>query len=88
MTRKSALWMRRIAEQGCILCDHLGTPGTPAEVHHILDTASRSDYLTIPLCPEHHRGPTGFHGMGQRAFERTYKVTEAGLLAMTLEKLA
>jgi hypothetical protein len=80
--------MERVASVGCILCHHIGFGYTPAEVHHVFDTAARSDFLTVGLCPEHHRGPTGFHGLGQRAFERQYKLTEAGLLALTLEKLA
>ena len=33
----------------------------------------------IPLCPEHHRGNTGYHGLGRKAFERRYGVTEAEL---------
>jgi len=30
----------------------------------------------IPLCPEHHRGNTGYHGLGRKAFEKRYSVTE------------
>jgi len=88
MGRKSSEHMGRVAELGCILCRELGVRGTPAEVHHIFDTAARSDWLTIPLCPYHHRGPNGFHGMGERAFNRTYKTSEAKLLALTIEALS
>jgi hypothetical protein len=35
------------------------------------------------LCPEHYRGNTGLHGMGRKAFERAYGVTELELLAET-----
>lgn len=80
--------MGRVAELGCILCRHLELGNTPAECHHIFDTVARSDWLVVPLCPEHHRGKGGFHGMGQRAFERVYNLTETALLAMTLEALA
>lgn len=80
-------YMGRVAGLGCILCHQLGYGETPAEVHHILDSASRSGWLTVPLCPEHHRGANGFHGMGQRAFERAYKLGEVELLAMTLKAL-
>jgi len=45
--------------------------------------AEQSDTETIPLCPEHHRGATGLHGMGRKAFERAYGVTELELLAET-----
>lgn len=46
-----------------------------------------SNYLTVPLCPEHHQGATGVHGLGTKAFERLYKLTELDLLAMTIEHL-
>ena len=94
MSRSSAAGRRhmgRVAELGCVLCRHLGFDGTPAEVHHIRDgqgAAQRaSDFLTVPLCPEHHRGGTGLHGLGTKAFERTYKLSELDLLAMTVEAL-
>lgn len=94
MSRSSAEGRRhmgRVAELGCVLCRHLGFDGTPAEVHHIRDgqgAAQRaSDFLTVPLCPEHHRGGTGLHGLGTKAFERTYKLSELDLLAMTVEAL-
>ena len=80
--------MSRVAELGCILCRYLEWGNTEAEIHHVFDTAARSDWLVVPLCPPHHRGTEGFHGMGQRAFERTYKLTEYDLLAMTQEALA
>jgi hypothetical protein len=46
-----------------------------------------SDWLTVPLCPEHHRGGSGLHGMGRKAFERVYKMSELDLLALTIEAL-
>ena len=80
--------MARVRSIGCLICrDHLGIKDSPASAHHAFDTAARSDWLTVPLCPAHHQGPQGFHGMGQRAFERTYKTTEAELLAKTIEAL-
>lgn len=87
MSKASKAHMGRVAALGCILCRELGYGESPAEVHHLFDSAARSDFLTAPLCPEHHRGATGFHGLGQRAFERVYKLTEADLLAKTLEAL-
>ena len=79
--------MGRVASLGCVLCRRIGYGQTPAEVHHIRTeqgAASRaSDGNTIPLCPEHHRGSGGIHGMGRRAFERTYNVTEIELLGET-----
>ena len=78
--------MERVASLGCILCMDKGY--VPAEVHHIGDTADRSDWLTIPLCAEHHRGRSGFHGAGQRAFNRLHKTSELVLLGLTIKALA
>jgi hypothetical protein len=80
--------MGRIAGLGCIVCHQLGHGYTPAEVHHIGDTSDRSDFLTIPLCVEHHRGASGFHGLGEREFNRRFKTSETKLLAATLERMA
>ena len=80
--------MERIAALGCILCHKLEGRYRPANVHHIGDTSERSDWLTIPLCPEHHQGKTGFHGAGERAFNRMYKTSELQLLGLTIKGLA
>lgn len=85
-TKAERAYMSQQADAGCILCAHLGYPGTPAEIHHLRDGVGagqrNSNLMTIPLCPEHHRGATGFHGLGRRAFERAYGVTEMDLWAM------
>lgn len=86
-TKAERAHMGRVAAIGCLICRRLGYPDSPAEVHHLFDTAARSNWLVAPLCFPHHRGEGGFHGMGQRAFERTYKLTEADLLAETIEAL-
>tara|TARA_R110000868_G_scaffold20802_1_gene87419 strand:+ start:453 stop:746 length:294 start_codon:yes stop_codon:yes gene_type:complete len=91
MTKAEKQHLARVAELGCIICDRLGYPGTPAEVHHIrtgIGAGRRaSHYDTLPLCPEHHRGNTGLHGLGRKAFERRYSITELELLAEVKEKL-
>ena len=83
--------MGRVAELGCAICRLLGYGITPAEVHHQrtgMGAGKRAiHYQTIPLCPEHHRGATGLHGLGRKAFERTYGVTELELVEQT-QKLA
>jgi hypothetical protein len=84
---KAAKHMGRVAQLGCILCAEMNLGQTPAQVHHIFDTADKSDFLTIPLCPEHHTGATGFHGLGEREFNRRYKTSEAKLLAATIARL-
>ena len=91
MSAASKRHMGRVAEAGCVICKRLGLGNTPAEVHHARDgvgSAQRnSDWITMGLCPEHHRGSSGIHGMGTRAFERTYKTTELELVAETLEAI-
>lgn len=39
---------------GCIACDDMGFPDSPAEVHHQLGQG-RDNNKVIPLCPTHHR---------------------------------
>ena len=80
--------MQRVRELGCVLCRNLGLGDTPASAHHIGDGACRSDFLTIGLCKEHHQGATGFHGLGEREFNRRYKTSELNLLAQTIEELS
>lgn len=77
----------RVAALGCILCRRLGYEGTPPELHHIRRAGRRADAPVIPLCPPHHRGNIGIHGMGRKAFERHYEVTEEELLAWMEELL-
>ena len=77
--------MQKVAELGCVLCLLLGYGATPCEVHHIRTGTGAGrrapDTDTVGLCPEHHRGNTGLHGMGRKAFERHYHITELELLA-------
>lgn len=42
-------------------------------------------FLAIGLCPEHHRGASGLHGLGTRGFYTRYRLDEMDLLAMTIE---
>lgn len=81
--------LSRVAELGCIACRLLGVEGSPAEVHHPRFAAGAgqraSDFLAIPLCPEHHRGPRGVHG--DKSILRQLRVDEPALLAFTLEEL-
>lgn len=79
--------MGRVAELGCCLCRRYGYGATPATVHHIrtgIGMGRRaSDEETIPLCPEHHQGASGIHGMGRKAWEMYHGVTELELLDET-----
>jgi len=74
----------RLSRLGCILCIRLNYgEGTPAEIHHIRRAGRRSNAPVIALCPEHHRGNKGIHGMGRKAFERYYGFSEEDLLVKT-----
>ena len=83
--------MGRVAEVGCVLCQHLGYGPTPANVHHIREGAGMGQrsphYLTIPLCPEHHTGGNGIHQLKSSGFYTRYKLDELDLLSMTIDLL-
>lgn len=82
----------RVAELGCVLCRHLGYGETPASLHHIREgqgmSQRASDWMVVPLCWAHHQGKEGLHGLGTRAFEARYRMSELDLLAKTIEALA
>lgn len=91
MTKDESRYLAELVSTGCALCRYLGTPGTPAEIHHIrtgMGTGRRaSHYETIPLCYEHHRGGTGIHGLGRKAFERFHGITELELMDFSRKSL-
>ena len=87
MTKAQKEHYDKIARLGCSLCRHLEYGETPCEIHHIRRAGKRDTAPVIGLCPEHHRGNTGVHGMGRKAFERKYGITEEELLEQTEELL-
>ena len=89
MTKNEKIALNKIAELGCILCSEvLGFEGTPAELHHIRRYGNvRASSDIIPLCPEHHRGNTGVHGMGRKGFAVKWGITEEKLLESVDKKL-
>ena len=52
--------MAAVARLGCVCCG-----ARPVELHHCISgrygSRKASDFDTIPLCVEHHRGATGIH---------------------------
>lgn len=82
--------LTRVASLGCVVCRRLGFSDTPAEIHHprfAVGMAQRaSDWLALPVCPEHHRGSRGIHG--DRSVLRQIKCDEPDLLADVIEQLA
>ena len=89
VTKNEKNAFNKIAELGCILCaTELGFEGTPSELHHIRRYGGkRSTSPVIPLCPEHHRGNTGVHGLGHKGFENKWGVTEEELLERVNKRL-
>jgi hypothetical protein len=83
MTKNEKQHLSAVAELGCSVCRRLGFDGTPAEIHHLRagqGWGRSSHYHAIPLCPEHHRGKTGVHGLGTKGFVKYYGFTEQDLL--------
>ena len=80
-TKNEKIALSKIAKLGCILCSEvLGITGSEAELHHVRRFgAKRSTSPVLPLCPEHHRGNTGVHGLGHKGFEKRYGITEMEL---------
>jgi hypothetical protein len=87
VTKAASDHMDRVASLGCVLCHEIGHGYSPAEVHHIFDTAARSDFLTIPLCPGAPPRRDRLSRARTAPFEARYKTSEAKLLAATLEML-
>ena len=67
-----------------MVCLRMGYQGTPAELHHKragTGAGRRSSHFdVIPLCPEHHRGKTGLHGLGTKGFVKHWGYDEDDLL--------
>lgn len=92
MTKDEARYLSKVSGLGCCICEMMGYPDTPAEIHHIrtgIGAGNRADhYTTIPLCPRHHRlGQDGLHVMGRKAWERYHQVTEYELVEQTRTKV-
>lgn len=83
---------RRIRDLGCMICRRVDGVFSPAALHHVAEGSGlRSPWAQVPLCPGHHRGPQGLHGMGSKAFIRVYRPpgdSEYGLLVWLIEDLA
>lgn len=91
MTKDEIKHKNAVASLGCALCHHIHGPHSPGpvELHHLRSGGwGRGDYTTlIPLCVQHHRGSTGVHGMGTKAFTRFHGVSQHDLLMWVKEQL-
>lgn len=64
-----------VASLGCVICRRDLGVRTPPEVHHVAEGSGvRSDFMTAGLCTEHHRGKSGLHGLGLKAFLMLYRL--------------
>ena len=88
--RQASTYLGKVKELGCVLCSLLGQPQSGVtEAHHIRtghgmgDRAS--DFLTVALCVDCHRGTHGFHGT--KALMRIAKLSEMDLLAETVRQM-
>ena len=84
MTKAELIYKGRLAQLGCMACRRIHGPHDPGpvELHHLRTGGwGKGGFKTLmPLCPDHHRGSLGIHGMGTRAFERHYGFTQQDLL--------
>ena len=88
MSAAGTRYMHEVRKLSCLICRKMGIrQESPTAAHHCFDTTHRSDFLTVPLCYEHHQGAGGFHGLGQRAFEMRYKTDETHLVGETIGKI-
>ena len=88
-TKDEKIALSKIAGLGCILCSEvLGITGSAAELHHVRRYgAKRSTSPVLPLCPIHHRGNDGVHGLGAKGFEAKWGITFTELLESVSKRL-
>jgi len=88
MNKKERQQNDDIARLGCVICYRMGFDNTPAELHHVRRFGGkRSEAPILPLCTEHHRGATGVHGLGAKAFERYHQIEFNTLLDIVKARL-
>lgn len=91
MSRAEKEHYNKVAALGCLVCRRLYGPHDPGpvELHHLRAGGwGRGHFTTVMgLCVEHHRGKTGVHGLGTKAFDRRYGFTQRDLLEDALRLL-
>ncbi len=89
-TKKEKDHMNAVAGLGCIACNKLGFPGSPAQLHHIKNNTGvgrkSSHYEVIPLCHYHHTGSEDAYHHSPKKFTEKFGSQE-DLLKETLELL-
>jgi hypothetical protein len=92
LTRDEARHLDRVRALSCVVCELIGQEAAPgSHAHHPREGAGMGQksghWLAIALCPDHHQGPLGIHGLGTQRFERMYGTTELELSNRTLARL-
>lgn len=83
--------MDKVQRIGCIACIRLGWGESLAEIHHVREgRIARNHFLTLPLCPHHHReSPDESVHKGKENLMRQLGIfSEFDLLADVLERIA
>ena len=92
MKKAELQYKAKLADMACVICERIygQHEGGHVELHHLRTGGwGRGDYKTlIPLCVEHHRGNAGIHGMGTKAWERAYDISQKDLLELVQERMA
>lgn len=87
MSKAMEAYKSRVFALGCAICRRVHWVNTPPQLHHQRTGTGAgrraSDSQIIPLCERHHTGAEGLHGMGRKAWERKFGVTELELVAET-----
>jgi len=78
MTKAEREWVQRVAQLPCVVC---GSEGG-SEVH---EPEQGLWFASIPLCPDCHRGPQGWHGTRLRWTLR--RISELQAINKTIQQL-
>ena len=87
MTKAERQYQAYARDAGCLVCAKLGTPGTPASIHHYRKFGGRRDLCemtVIAMCPFHH---TELHAHRRNYFQ-LYGFSELDLEAETTANYA
>lgn len=80
-------WQELIHGLPCVVCFlQTGQRRYGVEAHHLESVRDDlSDWLEVPLCLEHHKGPNGVHGLSRRGFYTRYNLDDGALIACTIK---
>lgn len=82
MTKSERQYQARARDAGCLVCAKLGTPGTPASIHHVRKHGglrALQEKNVIAMCPTHH---VELHA-NRRNYEALYGFSELQLAQET-----